>query len=58
MSRRNNQTPLRRRNPVVLAIVRRLVGQRAGRHTQNAQRPSRQDLKLDLDERVRAVGEW
>jgi len=47
----------RPRNPVVLALVRRIAGLAGGRH-RNARKATRQQAELDLAQRVRESGEW
>jgi hypothetical protein len=47
----------RPRNPVVLAIVRRVANAASRRH-RDARRVSRQEADVDLAQRVRESGEW
>jgi hypothetical protein len=57
MRSRDIRRTLRPRNSVVLAIVRR-VATMAGRRHRSARKPTRQELELDLAQRVRESGEW
>lgn len=47
----------RSRNPVVLAIVRRLANATTRRH-RDQRRTTRHEAEIDLAQRVRASGEW
>ena len=49
--------PARPRNPVVLAVVRRLGTLAGRRHDPERSRRERLD-RMDLDQRVRECGEW
>jgi len=49
--------PVRPRNPVVLAVVRRLGTLTGRRHPEKA-RAQKRLARMDLDQRVREIGEW
>jgi hypothetical protein len=63
MRHRNDQIrtitvpPVRPRNPVVLAVVRRLGTLSGHRHAEEARARERL-ARMDLDQRVREIGEW
>jgi hypothetical protein len=46
------------RTPAVAETVRRLVSREPAEHPQPAPTPRADDLPLDLDQRVRLIGEW
>lgn len=63
MRQRNTPTrtivvqPAKPRNPVLLAVVRGL-GTLAGRRHTARQRARQRFERMDLDQRVREIGEW
>lgn len=49
--------PAKPRNPVVLAVVKGLATLAGHRHTANLRARERFE-RMDLDQRVREIGEW